>query len=185
MSNTTGSPLGEDIPDDLGSDDTVTFNVLRLNAASNQIVFDADGEFTSTLTTSALTGNRTVTIPNATGTLLFVGNTTTVSNKTLDNTCIVNRGVRVVTAAGAVTVTTADDVVVVNKSVGAATVVNLPATPATGLAFVIKDGKGDAAANNITITPAAGNIDGAGTKVLSANYGVAEVVYNGTEWNAI
>lgn len=93
---------------------------------------------------------------------------------------------RVVTAAGAVTVSgTLDQVVVVNKTVGAATTVNLPATPATGLMVVIKDGKGDAGANNITITPAAGNIDGAGTLVINANYGKAALVYNGAEWSTI
>ena len=95
------------------------------------------------------------------------------------------RTVRVVTAAGAVTVTTADDLVVVKKSVGAATTVNLPATPATGLTFTIKDGKGDAGANNITITPAAGLIDGAATLVISTNYGAREISYDGTAWGAV
>lgn len=89
--------------------------------------------------------------------------------------------VRVVTAAGAVTVTTADYAVIVNKTVGAATTVNLPAG-ATGLAFVIKDGKGDAAANNITVTPAAGNIDGAATYVMNTNYQSVTVVYTGSSW---
>lgn len=97
----------------------------------------------------------------------------------------VNVTVRVVTAAGAVTVTTSDYVVVVNKTVGAATTVNLPASPATGDTYVIKDGKGDAGANNITLTPAAGNIDGAGTKVMATNYQSISLVYNGTEWNVV
>lgn len=92
--------------------------------------------------------------------------------------------VRVVTAAGAITLTTADWAVVVNKTVGAASAVALPAG-ALGLEFVIKDGKGDAAANNITITPAAGTIDGAATLVISANYGKTILLYNGTEWNVI
>lgn len=94
------------------------------------------------------------------------------------------KGTRVVTAAGAVTVTATDEVVVVNKTVGAATTVNLPAG-VTKRVYVIKDGKGDAAANNITITPAAGTIDGAATLVINANYGRATVLYNGTEWNQI
>ena len=93
--------------------------------------------------------------------------------------------VRVVTAAGAVTVTTADTIVVVNKTVGAATTVNLPATPATGLRFTIKDGKGDAGANNITVTPAAGTIDGAATNVISTNYLARTYLYNGTSWSVI
>lgn len=89
---------------------------------------------------------------------------------------------RVVTAAGAVTVATTDYVVAINKTVGAATVVNLPASPATGQTFIIKDKKGDAASNNITITPAAGTIDGSGTFVMSSNRQTVTVTYDGSEW---
>lgn len=94
------------------------------------------------------------------------------------------QAVRVVTAAGAVTVTTDDDIVVVNKGTGAATTVNLPAGVAN-MVFTIKDGKGDAATNNITVTPAAGNIDGAGTYLINNAYQSATFVYNGTQWNQI
>ena len=93
-------------------------------------------------------------------------------------------GARVVTASGAITAATTDYVIVVNKTVGAASAVTLPAG-VTGQVLIIKDGKGDAAANNITTTPAAGNIDGAGTHVISTNYGSATLVYNGTEWNVL
>ena len=92
--------------------------------------------------------------------------------------------VRVVTAAGAVTVSATDSIVVVNKTVGAATTVNLPAG-VTGRVYTIKDGKGDALVNNITLTPAAGNIDGAGTYPMNLNYQAVTLVYNGTEWNVI
>ncbi len=95
------------------------------------------------------------------------------------------RKVRVVTAAGAVTVATTDDVVSVNKTTGAATTVNLPATPTTGQTYVIKDGKGDAATNNITVTPAAGNIDGAATYVMTGNYQAVTLTYTGSEWSVI
>lgn len=91
---------------------------------------------------------------------------------------------RVVTAAGAITITSADYLVIANKTSGAATTVNLPAG-VTNTVFIIKDGKGDAATNNITLTPAAGNIDGASTLVISTNYGSATIVYNGTQWNVI
>jgi hypothetical protein len=97
----------------------------------------------------------------------------------------VNVTVRVVTAAGAVTVTTSDYVVIINKTSGASTVVNLPASPAAGDVYIIKDGKGDATTNNITLTPAAGNIDGAGTFVMATNYQSITLVYNGTEWNVV
>lgn len=93
--------------------------------------------------------------------------------------------VRVITAAGAVTVTTADYTIAVNKSVGAATAVNLPASPATGLTFVIKDLKGDANTNNITLTPAAGNIDGVGTYVMNVARQSRIIQYTGSEWSII
>lgn len=94
------------------------------------------------------------------------------------------RKLRIVTAAGAITVTTADYLVIVNKTAGAASAVALPAG-VSGQVFVVKDGKGDAAANNITITPAAGTIDGAATNVISTNYGKVSLLYNGTQWNVI
>lgn len=94
------------------------------------------------------------------------------------------KGTRVVTAAGAVTVTATDETVIVNKTVGAATTVNLPAG-VTGRTYTIKDGKGDANVNNITITPAAGNIDGAATLVINTARGRATIQYNGTEWSQI
>jgi hypothetical protein len=93
-------------------------------------------------------------------------------------------GVRVVTAAGAVTVTEDDQVVIVKKTTGAATPVNLPAGK-LGLQFTVKDGKADAATNNITITPAAGNIDGAATFVLSNNSGSWTGVYDGAQWETL
>lgn len=93
--------------------------------------------------------------------------------------------VRVVTAAGAVTVAITDYTIIVNKTSGAATSVNLPASPTAGDTYRIKDGKGDAATNNITITPSSGNIDGAGTYVLNKNYQSVVITYNGTQWNVI
>lgn len=93
-----------------------------------------------------------------------------------------NAKVRVVTAAGAITVTTSDYIICVNKSSGAATTINLPASPALGDQYVIKDCKGDAATNNITVTPNAGNIDGAGTYVLNINRQSAGIFYDGTQW---
>ncbi len=97
----------------------------------------------------------------------------------------ITRGVRVVTAAGAITVTATDDLVVVNKTVGAATAVTLPSSPVLGRIYTIKDGKGDAAANPLTLTPASGNIDGAPDLVVATSYGSADVFHNGTEWNVV
>ncbi len=92
--------------------------------------------------------------------------------------------VRVVTAAGAVTITSADKVVIVNKTVGASTTANLPAG-VTAAQYTIKDGKGDADTNPITLTPAAGNIDGQATAVINIPYGSLTVVYSGTEWSIV
>ena len=46
----------------------------------------------------------------------------------------------------------------------------------------IKDESGGAGTNNITISPQSGTIDGAASVVISANYGVARVYSNGTNW---
>jgi hypothetical protein len=94
----------------------------------------------------------------------------------------INATVRVVTAAGAITVATTDYIICVNKTVGAATTVNLPASPSTGDQYVIKDCKGDANTNNITITPNAGNIDGAATYVMTIPRQSIGIFYDGTQW---
>ncbi|MGZ3792764.1 MAG: beta strand repeat-containing protein [Bdellovibrio sp.] len=94
----------------------------------------------------------------------------------------INAAVRVVTAAGAITVTTSDYIICVKKTVGAATTVNLPASPSTGDQYVIKDCNGDANTNNITITPAAGTIDGSATYVMSNNRQSVGIFYDGTQW---
>ncbi len=94
------------------------------------------------------------------------------------------RAVRVVTAAGAVTVTAADWAIIVKKTSGAATVVNLPAG-ILEMEFVIKDGKGDASTHNITVTPNGGDtIDGAATFVLNNDYQAVDLVF-GTEWSVL
>lgn len=128
------------------------------------------------------TGTSGATIP------LNNGNNTSSGNDTYSGASIFTGTIRVptrvVTAAGAVTVSaTADYFVCINKTSGAATTVNLPATPPTGVTYLIKDCKGDAATNNITITPAAGNIDGSSTYVLSNNYASVALVYNGSAWS--
>ena len=64
---------------------------------------------------------------------------------------------RLVTVAGAVTVSADDaDIIVVKKTVGAATTVNLPAAADRSGPVKIVDGKGDALTNNLTIVPQAG-----------------------------
>jgi len=128
-------------------------------------------------------------LPTATGAALGVAQAgaglTAAAGVFSVNFASATRTVRVVTAAGAITVVTTDDIVIVNKTTGAASAVSLPAAPATGESYTIKDGKGDAATNNITISPAAGNIDGGGTYVMDGPYQATTFIYNGTEWNVI
>ena len=94
------------------------------------------------------------------------------------------------TAAGPLQVTKEDDkrVLLINQTVGAAIQVDLPAVADVWLGFevTIKDAKGDANTNNITIaTPGAETIDGAATLVISAAYGVAKVMFDGTNWMSL
>ncbi len=81
-----------------------------------------------------------------------------------------------------VTIAAFERMVFVKLTSPGAVAVSLPATPQTGHVITIKDATGDAGANNITITPSSGNIDGAGTKVMSTNYQTVRLVYSGTQW---
>lgn len=70
---------------------------------------------------------------------------------------------------------------------GAAITVQLISAPITGQIYTFKDSTGAAATYNITIsgTVSGVNIDGATTLVINVNYGVARLIYNGTQWNQI
>ncbi len=79
----------------------------------------------------------------------------------------------------------ATDHYVLSSTGGGAVAASLPASPETGREYIIKDNAGDAGSFNITITPAAGNIDGSATAVINTNFGVARLIYNGTQWNIV
>jgi hypothetical protein len=133
------------------------------------------GAFGSTFT---MTGTTAVTFPTS-GTLLSaISSVTTLPGALKIPT-------RVVTAAGAVTVSsTTDFMVVVHKTVPAATVVNLPdCTTNAGLVVIVKDGGLTAQTNNNTLTPSAGNIEGAATYVQNLNGQATSVNYDGTQCN--
>jgi hypothetical protein len=70
---------------------------------------------------------------------------------------------------------------------GAAITAQLVSSPITGQVYTFKDSTGAAATHNITIsgTISGVNIDGATTLVINVNYGVARLIYNGTQWNQI
>jgi hypothetical protein len=156
----------------------------RITAASNgggagvSSVSNSDSTLTISPTTGSVVASLNLGNVNSWTAAQTFGAITTLNNG------VVNK-VRVVIAAGAITVTSADNIIVVNKTSGAATTVNLNATPTTGQTYIIKDGKGDANTNNITITPSSGTIDGASTFVMNTNYSAQKIVYNGTEWSII
>lgn len=76
--------------------------------------------------------------------------------------------IRVVTAAGSVTVSAATDyMIVIAKTTPAATILNYTCTP--GFTFLVKDGAGNDMSNPITLTPSSGAIDGAATFVMNAS----------------
>lgn len=176
---------------------------IPTDATTNKVVMklpDLDAIVLAELITGYVSGAGTVA---ATDTILeaiqklngnIAANTTSIALKAnaanaaltgVTSTEAVVRNTRVVTAAGAVTVSATDHVIILNKTVGAATIVNLPATPATGRELIIKDGKADASTNNATLTPAAGNIDGSGTFVMNLDRQATTLVYSGTEWSII
>ena len=71
---------------------------------------------------------------------------------------------------------------------GSARTITLPAVAAVrfGKHFIIKDGSGAAGTNNITIQPdGSDTIDGAGTKVISTNFGWFSIFCSESEWLVI
>jgi hypothetical protein len=76
--------------------------------------------------------------------------------------------IRVVTAAGPVTVSPITDyLIVIDKTTPAPTAVTYGCTP--GLTLLVKDGAGNDATNAITLAPSSGTIDGAASFVMNAS----------------
>lgn len=61
----------------------------------------------------------------------------------------------------------------------------LPESPQTGDQVFIKDSNGDASNNKITIYREGVTVDGSDSIVIHRNYGSVNLIYNGSEWNAI
>lgn len=134
-------------------------------SSSNAAVIDGTGQYTYAGTS-------------------FLGSTFAVTTTTQTPQWKSNDAV-VVKSPGAYpyTVLSQDAVVIVDSSVARA--LTLPASPVSGQMHRIKDNGGSAGSNNITVSPAAGNIDGAASYVINVNYGSADFVYNGTQWNVL
>lgn len=86
--------------------------------------------------------------------------------------------------SGPYTVQATDQVVSVG-TLSAILTVNLPTGPVAGDTYTIKDANGSAASFNITVQGNGANIDAASSSVISSNYGVLRVVYNGSKWISI
>lgn len=163
-----------------GSDGSVVVAAsdLQIYTIGQGISFEGtDDTFETRLVATDATADRTITAPDASGTIVLAES----ASYTIPSAIVAKS--TVVTAAGDYNVGSLDYVVVMNKTVAAATTVNLPGSPSTGRTIIVKDGKGDAAANNVTVIPATGTIDGAATIVISTNYGSVAFIYNGSQWN--
>ena len=76
--------------------------------------------------------------------------------------------IRVVTAAGPVSISAATDyMIVIDETSPAPTAINYACTP--GFTFLIKDGDGKDATNPITLRPTSGTIDGAASFIMNAS----------------
>ena len=87
--------------------------------------------------------------------------------------------------AGNLTLTAAGTQYIIAKTAitGGGDTVTLPdATLVFGRVYVVKDEAGTAAANNITINATAGNIDGAASTTIAANYGSKAFYSNGADY---
>lgn len=83
-----------------------------------------------------------------------------------------------------VTGTSQDGIINIQDVGGAGSVeVDLPASGRVpGMSFIVADVTGTASTKNITVDGNGANIDGAGTLVISTNYGVADLYWSGTIW---
>jgi hypothetical protein len=79
---------------------------------------------------------------------------------------------------------TSDEVVLQDTGVGIGSNYAhlLPGTPLTGQRVTIKDTSGNANNRNIVINGNGNNIDGAGSVSITASYGAARLLFDGSNW---
>ena len=94
-------------------------------------------------------------------------------------------GVRIITAAGAVTMVNNDVIVEIAQSLPAACLVNIPTNPIVAQIYTVKDGRGIAKQYPITLQPPVGLIDGALNYIISNAYGAASFYWNGSAWRIV
>lgn len=159
--------------------DAPTYNLIIKTQGTNSPIYFASGSSSIAITVSP---NSSVGIGTTRPKSKLDVNGNISSTGNINNGSVISN-VNVFTSTGGYSVGTNDYTVIINKATGAATSVTLPSSPIKGRTICVIDGKGDALVNNITISPSSGTINGASTYVISANYGAANLVYNGTEWN--
>lgn len=134
----------------------------------------------SSLNTNAITGAGSITY----GDLTFDGTSSLINTTTQIPLVRSNDAVTIKTPGAYPYTTVPQDAVILIDTASARTITPL-ASPTTGQRHTIKDNVGSAAANNITITPSGKNIDGSASFVINTNWGSADIVYNGTQWNLL
>ena len=119
------------------------------------------------------------------GNISFIGTSSVIDSTLIQVPIVSTNDAVVLKTPGAYPYTTIpqDGVILVDTS-SARTITPL-ASPTTGQMHRIKDNTGSAGSNNITITPSGKNIDGVASFVIATNYGSADIVYNGTQWNVL
>ena len=102
--------------------------------------------------------------------------------------------VTTMTSGSTITVASSTSIVIVRKTSSSATIVVLPAAPLVGKTYTVKDGGGNANSYPITVMPnsstttnfgATVTIDGSASVVMSVNYQVVSLMFDGTNWNVL
>ena len=135
-------------------------------------------------------GDGTWATPSGGGTVSNSGTSTTNdivcfnnASGTVIQDCGAAIGNVVVSTSGNPTIATTTTFEIINNTVPAATTVTLPASPGTNEIATVKDGAGNAQTYNITVSGNGKAIDGLSNQVIRTNYGSANFVWNGTQWN--
>lgn len=120
------------------------------------------------------------------GIVNFISGSTTVGQFTTTKFVTnIGRRVKVTNVTSGPYTTAVSDQIISVGTLSSALTINLPAGPVAGDTYTIKDANGSASSFNITVQGNGSNIDAASSSVISSNYGVLRIVYNGSKWISI